>query len=209
MFYILYRTTNSVTGKFYIGIHKTPMIEDGYLGSGKLLRRAVKKHGPENFTREVLQFFDTEEEMLRKEEEIVTFDFIANNDVYNLMPGGSYGSKDRNGLTFEGRSHTDESRKKIGNGSRGSSHSEESKKKMSDNNFSKREPGRHLEHVKKLGSLRKTEAHKRAIGEALKGRKGHTLNKGKTREKVKCPRCGKEGAKNVMFRWHFENCAMV
>jgi late competence protein required for DNA uptake (superfamily II DNA/RNA helicase) len=33
-------------------------------------------------------------------------------------------------------------------------------------------------------------------------------NLGKIRNKVECPRCGKQGAMNTMSRWHFNNCSV-
>lgn len=88
MFYIVYKTTNQVNGKFYIGTHKTIDLNDDYLGSGTLLRRAIDKYGAVNFKKEILFVFDNPEEMFAKEAEIVTDDFLAENNTYNLKRGG-------------------------------------------------------------------------------------------------------------------------
>lgn len=53
MFYI-YRITNKVNGKTYIGQHKYKYINDDYMGSGILLHRAFKKYGKENFSKEII-----------------------------------------------------------------------------------------------------------------------------------------------------------
>jgi len=70
--YIIYITTNTVNRAVYIGKHQTLDINDNYLGSGKLLVRAVEKYGRENFVKEVLHVFDNEVEMNDKEAELVT-----------------------------------------------------------------------------------------------------------------------------------------
>lgn len=67
------------------------MIEDGYLGSGNHLKRAIKKHGAENFKREVLFIFDTEISMNTKEAEIVTEEYCSRKNTYNICPGGKGG----------------------------------------------------------------------------------------------------------------------
>jgi RNase P/RNase MRP subunit p29 len=95
MFRFLYKTTNLINKKIYIGIHSTEDIEDGYLGSGVYIRRALKKYGKENFKREILQFFDTEEDMRLAELEIVNEEFLQRKDIYNLTLGGTYFAKDR------------------------------------------------------------------------------------------------------------------
>ncbi len=41
MYYVIYKTTNLVNGKFYIGKHQTNDLNDGYIGSGKILRLAI------------------------------------------------------------------------------------------------------------------------------------------------------------------------
>lgn len=53
-FHIVYKTTNNINGKFYVGSHQTTKLEDGYLGSGKVLKKAIKKYGRESFTRIII-----------------------------------------------------------------------------------------------------------------------------------------------------------
>lgn len=87
-YYLIYKTTNIINNMFYIGCHITNKIDDGYLGSGTYLKRAINKQGKENFKREVLFIFSSEEEMYLKEKEIVDELFLLRPDTYNLMPGG-------------------------------------------------------------------------------------------------------------------------
>ena len=88
MYYTVYKTTNQVNGKFYIGTHKTVDLNDDYIGSGKYLKHAIEKHGIENFKKEILFVFDNAEEMFAKEAEIVTVDFLTEENTYNLKVGG-------------------------------------------------------------------------------------------------------------------------
>ena len=89
MFYYLYKITNTVNNKFYVGIHKTSNLNDGYFGSGLNLNRAIKKYGKENFVKEILEFFTTEEQMFAREREVVNTDFIAQSLTYNIVEGGN------------------------------------------------------------------------------------------------------------------------
>lgn len=49
---IVYKTTNLINGKIYIGSDQNE--NDEYLGSGVLLKKALEKYGTENFKKEVL-----------------------------------------------------------------------------------------------------------------------------------------------------------
>lgn len=102
IFYTVYKVTNKLNGKFYIGTHKTRQLDDNYMGSGKYLKRAIEKNGIENFTKEILFIYDNPEQMYAKEAEIVNEDFLAEENTYNLRVGG-FGGWDyiNNNLTEE------------------------------------------------------------------------------------------------------------
>jgi hypothetical protein len=107
MLYTIYKITNKINGKVYIGKHQTTDLEDDYMGSGKLLRRAQEKYGIENFEKQILHAFDSEEEMNSKEKELVTEEFCLLEHTYNLCEGGKGGFGYINSIglngTYEGR----------------------------------------------------------------------------------------------------------
>jgi hypothetical protein len=86
---ILYKTINILNGNIYIGVHSTDDINDGYLGSGKVIISAIKKYGRDSFKREVINRFNTREQALLAEREYVNSDFIKQKHVYNLKEGGN------------------------------------------------------------------------------------------------------------------------
>lgn len=92
IYHFLYKTTNNVDGKVYVGVHSTYDLSDGYLGSGKHLKRAIAKHGIENFTKEILEFFSSAEEAFAAESRIVNEEFIGQHNTYNIAIGGKGGN---------------------------------------------------------------------------------------------------------------------
>lgn len=99
--YLVYKVTNQVNGKIYIGVHKTRNIDDGYMGSGRILRRAISKYGIENFVKEILFEASTAEEMFSKERELVE----VSEHTYNIKKGGEGGFDYINGILYiNGRS---------------------------------------------------------------------------------------------------------
>jgi len=61
------------------------------MGSGKVIKRAIEKHGLENFRKDILEFFENTEDMYAREKEIVSEHFLLREDVYNLRRGGHGG----------------------------------------------------------------------------------------------------------------------
>ena len=105
MKYIVYQTTNKENGKLYIGVHKTenPDIFDGYIGNGiyvgyslenpkTVYQYALKKYGYQSFIRTTLKVFDKEEDAYNYEAQLVTLDFIKQDNNYNIKTGGIHGS---------------------------------------------------------------------------------------------------------------------
>ena len=90
-YHFIYKTTNLLSGKFYIGMHSTDDLNDGYLGSGTLLKRSINKHGKENHSIEILEFVNSREELAAREKEIVSLQEIAKKECMNLKVGGDGG----------------------------------------------------------------------------------------------------------------------
>jgi hypothetical protein len=87
----VYKTTCNVTGRWYVGMHSTSNLEDGYMGSGLRIRRSIRKYGPENHTKEILEFLPTKEALVLREIEIINKELIADNNCMNLKEGGTGG----------------------------------------------------------------------------------------------------------------------
>jgi hypothetical protein len=88
MFYTVYKITNLINSKIYIGVHKTDNLSDRYMGSGNNIRRAIKKYGKENFKKEYLAIFENEIDMFKMESMLVNDKFIKNKYSYNIKNGG-------------------------------------------------------------------------------------------------------------------------
>ena len=89
IYHIVYLTTNLVNQKFYVGVHSTYNLDDGYLGSGKFLKKAIKKHGREKFQRQILHYCLTIKDAYEIEKNIVDLHFIKRKDVYNMVVGAN------------------------------------------------------------------------------------------------------------------------
>lgn len=88
MYYYIYETKNLINGMLYRGCHSTEDLEDGYLGSGVYLKRALRKYGKENFKIEILEFCEDRDHMAEREAHYVDDEWISREDTYNLQTGG-------------------------------------------------------------------------------------------------------------------------
>ena len=91
MYHIVYLTTNLINQKIYVGIHSTYNLNDGYIGSGTILSKAIKKYGKENFQKQILYFCLTRNDAKEIEKRIVNQNFILLSYVYNKALGGEGG----------------------------------------------------------------------------------------------------------------------
>lgn len=92
--YYIYKITNLLNSKIYIGYHFSIDIEkDKYMGSGKLIQKAIKKYGKHNFKREILHSVETLVEALEIERNLVNLDFVQNEMTYNCVIGGRVGNR--------------------------------------------------------------------------------------------------------------------
>ena len=87
-FHFIYKTTNILNNKFYIGMHSTTNLKDGYVGSGTHLRHAIRKYGVANFKFEIIEWCDNREKLIQREKEIITEEYINDVNCYNIKPGG-------------------------------------------------------------------------------------------------------------------------
>lgn len=88
IYHFLYKTTNLINGKYYYGMHSTKKLNDGYLGSGKYLKRSIIKYGIENFKIEIIEFFDNREDLSIAEKKLITETILVDENCMNLKPGG-------------------------------------------------------------------------------------------------------------------------
>jgi group I intron endonuclease len=83
----IYKTTNNINGKIYIGKNKTN--NKNYLGSGIVLNFAIKKYGRENFSKEIIEECETYQMLNEQETYWISFYDSTNSKIgYNRSKGG-------------------------------------------------------------------------------------------------------------------------
>lgn len=138
-YHYIYKTTCQVTGKYYIGIHSTSDLNDGYIGSGVLLKHSVKKYGVENHVNEILAFADNRKILSEIEKTIVTGDILKDSKCLNLKEGGDGGYMSSKESRTLAKSKKRKNRYRIKNHkSKNKSKSNKIKKKTSRKNKRKR-----------------------------------------------------------------------
>lgn len=87
----IYKTTCNVTGRWYVGMHSTSNENDGYLGSGVVLRHSIRKYGVEKHTKKIIEHCNSREDLILREQEIVNKELISDGKCMNLKEGGTGG----------------------------------------------------------------------------------------------------------------------
>lgn len=133
---VIYITENIINKKKYIGLDSKN--NSKYLGSGKHLKRAIKKYGKENFVKTIIESCNSLEELNNREcYWIEHYNAIKSNEFYNLSKGGIGGwlgdeVNEKRRTTLTGHKHSEETKKKIGEKAKGRKPSKETRKKMSE-----------------------------------------------------------------------------
>jgi len=229
----IYKITNLINKKIYIGKSQLDISENPeYYGSGKIIKRAIKKYGKENFTKDIIcETFNIDNLNKLEKSYIYIFKSIFGEMCYNIAEGGQGGNslryyteeqmkEFRNKMSeitsgennpFFNKTHSDKTKKlcgiqNIGNKNKlGYKMSEESKKKLSE---------------LKTGTKFSKEVNKKKScpgeknGMYGKSHSKETIEKisqnikESKKEKIECPYCGKFSDKGNYNRWHGENCKM-
>lgn len=154
---------------FYVGSHQTKNFNDGYMGSGKYLINAIKKYGRENFKFEILQILPSKEKMFEVEKNIVNENFVKDPLTYNLKIGGSGGNPGIVGA-FKGRKHSEETKEKQRSAALNYKITNETRIKISQNNWARKDPDAHREHMRKIAKKPRSAEHNKKVAEANLGK---------------------------------------
>jgi group I intron endonuclease len=136
---VIYKTTNLINNKIYIG--QDSKNDPKYLGSGKIIKDAIKKYGESNFIKEILEECKTKSELDEREIYWINKLGSLNRDIgYNLAVGGNGPMKNRKhtnetkiklSLLWKGKKRTQENKEKLSKAKTGINHTEETKEKIS------------------------------------------------------------------------------
>lgn len=155
----IYKITRGDTGRFYIGMHSTDDLDDGYFGSGKIITASIKKHGKEKHHKEILEHLPTREALKLRERELVNEELLGDRRCMNLKLGGDGNAPGdiRMIAAIKAAHSTPESRARASKNTKALWKTEEFRKKMAENNQPARQEARWQEgsHEKQAAILKK------------------------------------------------------
>ena len=192
---IIYKTTNLINGKFYIG--QDSKNDPLYLGSGKLLHKAIKKYGIGNFRKDILEHCVSKRELNERE----IFWITELNPIYNIAKGGSGGD------TITNHPEYDKIIDKLKKRPVRYWTEEQKENQRGENNPAKRIDVREKISKSKIGRPRLDQ-----LGDLNSAKRPEVREKirmqlkGVPKQKINCPHGNKEGQPSNMYRWHYDNC---
>lgn len=88
---VVYLTTNLINNRKYIGVDKNNNIY--YYGSGKAIKKAIKKYGINNFKKEILEYNDDIKYIYEREKYWINeYNAVNSKEFYNISEGGKGGN---------------------------------------------------------------------------------------------------------------------
>lgn len=128
----IYKITNLLNNKIYVGQHKTNKLDDKYFGGGLILNKSINKNGRENFKKEIIEFCETWDHLNEREIYWIEKLDARNPEVgYNLCKGGRGGCARGIMNPMFGKSLPRETAEKISKKLKGHKRTEEAKEKQS------------------------------------------------------------------------------
>lgn len=202
MNHYVYKITNKLNGKIYIGVRSCAcdIDKDPYMGSGRGLREDIEKIGAHNFKKDIIKICEDRESALELERELVDHDFINRSDTYNLILGGRGGCnwdtineekikdiKQRISDAGKGRKFTEEHKKKLGDSRRGKTIPKEVREKISKTLTGTVMAQEIRDKISRSHKgVKKTKEHARNIAKAITGRTLSDELKNKIQEGHRC-----------------------
>ena len=93
-YHFVYRTERlDGSGRYYIGVHSTDDLDDGYLGSGTVLKKSIKRYGIAAHKCTIVEMLPTREAALALEKQMLTEEILSDVNCMNLVPGGGYAKR--------------------------------------------------------------------------------------------------------------------
>lgn len=92
-FHYIYKITR-FDGRYYIGMHSTDNLDDGYFGSGKLITRSIRKYGISKHTKQILEFLPSRQDLRNREEQLVNEEILGDPLCMNIRTGGDGNSSE-------------------------------------------------------------------------------------------------------------------
>lgn len=162
----VYKITNNINRRYYVGVRTFNGIvqTDPYMGSGKIIRLAIKKQGIQNFSKQIIGIFHDKSLAYAYQKIIVNQWFVDNPMTYNIKIGGVGGS------TNKGIPHSEQTKRKIGDANRRRVWSQQSKQKISKSNSNPSEQTREKKRIARAKQVI-TQQTKKKMGESRKGNK--------------------------------------
>jgi hypothetical protein len=195
-YHYIYKTICIPTSKYYIGMHSTDSLDDGYQGSGVIIKRSIKKYGKDNHITEILEFADNRNNLKIREAEIVNRDLINDPLCLNLYLGG--GAADSK--IFHG--HDQVTKDKI------SKSLSKPYDEIYGNDSNLQKNKRKIGAKKQWESYTDEQRQSKLLKISEKVKEHWANNEFKVKSYI-CPHCNKEGKGNAMLLHHFDNCKLI
>ena len=209
MYHYTYLIVFKPTKKFYYGVRTSNClpIDDlwvKYFTSSTIIKGLLEANGPDVFAYEVRRIFKTRKAANRCEERCLRqIDALQNRACLNKAINSNYSFTKSSRMS--GKRHSESTKLLLSLMSKGRKHSDETRHIISSKMAIQRNTPQWREHMSAMAGAPKSDKHRHS----MKTSQRCVEQRQKLYEVVTCPHCQKQGAKNIMARWHFDRCTNI